>query len=111
MSKNTDNSNDDLDQITITLEDDTELLCDVIAIFDCNGRDYICLLPVDDPDGDFIFYRYDENEDGECELDDIEDDDEFDAVTDTFEEMLDEAEFDDAWDDFEDDIPDDEGEE
>ena len=111
MSKDNENSNEEFDQITLTLEDDSELLCDVIAIVDCKGRDYICLLPADDPDGDFIFYRYSEDEEGECVLDDIEDDDEFDAVTELFEEMLDDAEFDDAWDDYEDDVPDDEGEE
>lgn len=104
MSKNNDNYDEELDQITITLEDDTEMLCDVISIFECGEREYICLLPVDDPDGDFIFYRYAENEDGECQLDDIPDDDEFEAVADTFEEMLDEEEFEDAWDDFEDDV-------
>ncbi|MCR5323798.1 MAG: DUF1292 domain-containing protein [Lachnospiraceae bacterium] len=107
MSQNN-NSNDELDQVTITLEDDTELLCDVISIFECEGRDYICLLPVDDPDGDFLFYRYIETEDGDCELDDILDDDEFEAVADAFDEMLDEEEFEDAWDDFEDDEPNDE---
>ena len=43
MSKennNTDfNNGDELDQITLTLEDDSELLCDVISIFECKGKD------------------------------------------------------------------------
>ena len=104
MSKennNTDfNNGDELDQITLTLEDDSELLCDVISIFECKGKDYICLLPADDPDGDFLFYRYKETADGDCELDDIESDEEFEDVADMFEEMLDEEEFQDVLDSF-----------
>ena len=80
MSKDNDynfEEDDELDQITITLEDDSELTCDVISIFEYNDREYICLLPVDDPDGDFLFYRFNETEDGEGELDDIISDEEY----------------------------------
>ncbi|MBP5331635.1 MAG: DUF1292 domain-containing protein [Lachnospiraceae bacterium] len=96
MSDKNNEFDDDLDQITLTLEDDSELLCDVISVFECNGRDYIALLPADETDGDFLFYRYAETEDGDCELDDIESDEEFEEVADTFEELFDEEEFQDV---------------
>ena len=106
MSKDTKNNtfeeDDELDQITITLEDDTELVCDVICIFEYKDRDYVCLLPEDDPDGDFLFYRFSETEDGECDLDNIVSDDEFEEVADYFEEMCDDAAFQDALDSLDD---------
>ena len=89
-----DNTNDEeLDQIVLTLEDNTELVCDVIAYFPCDDKNYVALLPTDDPDSDFFLYRYVERGD-EIELQDIEDDDEFEAASDAFDELLDEADFD-----------------
>ena len=41
---------DAFDQVTLTLEDGSEMTCDVIAIFPCQDRDYIALLPENDPD-------------------------------------------------------------
>ena len=99
---NTFSEDDELDQITITLEDDSELICDVIAIFEYNGREYVCLLPEDDPDGDFLFYRFNETEDGECDLDNIVSDDEFEEVADYFEELCDDEAFQDALDSLDD---------
>lgn len=98
MADNKNINDEELDQITLTLEDNTELVCDVIAYFPCDGKNYVALLPVDDPDSDFFLYRYEERGD-EIELFDIEDDDEFDAASDVFDEMLDDAEFDEMFDD------------
>lgn len=96
---NNNNTNDnELDQIILTLEDNSELVCDVIAYFPCDDKNYVALLPVDDPDSDFLLYRYEERGD-EIELIDIESDDEFDAASEAFSEMLDEAEFDEMFDD------------
>lgn len=92
MADNKNFNDEELDQITLTLEDNTELVCDVIAYFPCDGKNYVALLPVDDPDSDFFLYRYEERGD-DIELFDIEDDDEFDAASDAFDEMLDDAEF------------------
>ena len=94
-NKNT--NNDELDQIVLTLEDNSELVCDVIAYFPCDGKNYVALLPTDDPDSDFFLYRYVEAGD-EIELQDIEDDDEFDAASDAFDELLVEADFDEMFD-------------
>ena len=85
------------DQITLTLEDNSELLCDVIATFPAkyNGQEnmYIALLPTDaDEDAEIFLYRF--IEDGEdIDLQNIEDDEEFDIVSDAFDELLDEEEF------------------
>lgn len=88
------------DQITLSLDDGTEILCDILAIFPCGDKDYIALLPVDsDEDGEVYLYGFVEKEDGEVDLIDIEDDDEFDAVSDAFEELLDDEEFEELYGD------------
>lgn len=87
------------DQITLTLDDDSELLCDVIATFPAkyNGKEnmYIALLPTDaTPESEIFLYRF--VEDGEeIDLQNIEEDEEFEIVSDAFDELLDEEEFDD----------------
>ncbi len=86
---------DDTDvMVTITLEDDTELDCEIIVIFEADSQDYIALLPVDD-EGNAIeemgvlLYRYFETEDGTPVLDNIESEDEANFVSEVFEELLD----------------------
>lgn len=86
---------DNADQITLTLEDGTELICDVIAIFPVDGKNYIALLPQgDDPDTEIFLYRFEQKGEDDVDLINIEDDEEFDAVSDAFDELLDNAEFD-----------------
>ena len=83
------------DQITLTLEDGSELICDVLAIFPVDDKNYIALLPQgDDPDAEIFLYRFEEKGDDDIDLINIEDDDEFEAVSDAFDELLDNAEFD-----------------
>ena len=86
------------DQVTLTLDDDSELVCDVIATFPAkvNGQEqmYIALLPTDaTPDSEIFLYRFLENGE-DIDLQNIEDDEEFDIVSDAFDELLDEEEFD-----------------
>lgn len=98
MSNENRNNEAGNDTITITLEDDTELVCDVITIFPCQGRQYIALLPQDAGDEAEV-YLYEFVEKGEeMELVNIESDEEFDAVSDAFDEWLDSQEFDDIFD-------------
>ena len=81
--------------VTLTLDDDTELECAVLTIYEVDGKEYIALLPMDDAeneDGDVYIYRYAEV-DGEPTLDNIEDDDEYEAAADAFDEWLGEQEF------------------
>lgn len=83
--------------VTLTLDDDTEVECVVLTIFNAGEREYIALLPVegaDSEEGEVYLYRYSETEDGEPALDNIEDDDEYEVVADAFDELLDSQEFD-----------------
>lgn len=96
------NMDEIIDQITLTLDDDSELLCDVLATFPAtvNGKEqmYIALLPTDaDEDGEIFLYRFIEDGD-DIDLQNIEDDEEFDIVSDAFDELLDEEEFDELFD-------------
>ena len=92
------NENESL-TVTLTLENDTELECAVLAIFEAEGTDYIALLPMDEDgesdDGQVYLYRFiDNGEDEEPGLENIEDDDEYEIVADAFDELLDEQEYD-----------------
>jgi len=96
--------NDDSDiLVTLDLDDGTEVECEILTIFTVGEQDYIALLPLDDKgepneDGEVFIYRYHEDEDGNPSLDNIENDEEYEAVADRFDELLDEAEFEDMED-------------
>ncbi|MDD2494618.1 MAG: DUF1292 domain-containing protein [Tissierellia bacterium] len=90
----------DEDILTLTLEDGTEIECAVIAVFPVEEKDYIALLPLENQeDGEVFLYGYEEYEDGTFELISIESDEEYEAVTSAFDEILDEAEIDELMDD------------
>lgn len=100
MAKNQ-NEEMDLEQeemtVTLTLDDGSEVECVVLTIFEVGDRDYIALLPTEGAeaeDGEVYLYRYEEDEDGNPSLDNIEDDDEYEVVADAFDELLDDQEFD-----------------
>ncbi|BBF45159.1 hypothetical protein lbkm_3918 [Lachnospiraceae bacterium KM106-2] len=84
--------------VTLTLEDDTEVTCDVVAIFPAGGKDYIALLPQEGPaseEGEVYLYRFlQENEDAEPQLSNIDDDEEYEIAADAFDMLLDDAELD-----------------
>ncbi len=90
------NANEEQTTVTLTLEDDTEVECMVLTIFPAGEREYIALLPmdsVDDDEGEVYLYRYEEDTDGNPNLTNIEDDDEYEIVSDAFDELLDEQEY------------------
>jgi uncharacterized protein YrzB (UPF0473 family) len=90
--------------MTITLEDGTEMECAIIAIFPVEDKDYIALLPLENQeDGEVFLYGFEEYEDGSFELLSIESDQEYEAVTKAFDEILDDAELDELFDDEDDD--------
>ncbi|MDE7327117.1 MAG: DUF1292 domain-containing protein [Lachnospiraceae bacterium] len=90
-------NNEENDTVTLTLDDDTEIVCDVITIFSCDEKQYIALLPQDsEEEGEVYLYRFMETN-GEPELINIEDDDEFERVSDAFDEWLDSEEFDEMY--------------
>lgn len=111
MNQNPDNSNTHLpgqpensdEEMTVTLDlmDGTSVTCAIVTILTVKEQNYIVLLPLDEngenEDGEVWFYRYHENEDDsneEPELEYIEDDEEYDIVSDAFDEYLDSVEFD-----------------
>ncbi|MCR5053913.1 MAG: DUF1292 domain-containing protein [Lachnospiraceae bacterium] len=82
--------------VTIELDDGEELDCEILTIFDVDDRDYIVLMPVDengDPlnDEQVYIYRYTEDEDGSPYLENIETDEEYEAVGKRFDEIQDMA--------------------
>ncbi|MFR5601007.1 MAG: DUF1292 domain-containing protein [Lachnospiraceae bacterium] len=82
--------------VTLTLDDGTELECVVLTIFEAGEKDYIALLPMEgaeSEEGEVYLYRYREV-DGQPELENIEDDDEYEIVADAFDELLDSQEYD-----------------
>ena len=94
---NCDSCNGDI-TVTLTLDNDETVECAILTIFPVDGRDYIALLPLDEngenEDGEVYLYRYSEDENGQPNLENIEDDDEYEIVADAFDELLDEQEYD-----------------
>ena len=83
--------------VTLTLDDGSQLACVVLTIFDAGEREYIALLPMESAEteeGEVYLYRYTEDADGNPNLENIEDDEEYDMVADAFDELLDEQEYD-----------------
>ena len=84
--------------VALTLDNDEEIECAVLTIYSVDDKEYIALLPLDEEgdneDGEVYIYRYSEV-DGEPTLENIEDDDEYEAAADAFDEWLDEQEFED----------------
>ena len=82
------NENESL-TVTLTLDNDEELECDVLTIFETDGRQYIALLPLNDEgqneDGQIYLYRLIDNGEGEEPgLENIMEDEEFDRVSEAF---------------------------
>ncbi|MCR5098668.1 MAG: DUF1292 domain-containing protein [Lachnospiraceae bacterium] len=88
--------NDDDVMVTIELDDGSELDCEILTIFDVGEQDYIVLMPVDENfdslnDTEVLIYRYNEDpETGEPTLDNIQSDEEYEAVGKRFEEIQEE---------------------
>ena len=75
--------------VTLTLDDDEEVNCSVLGIFEAaNGKEYIALLQ-DKVDADVYLYRYRETGEEEPVLEEIMDDEEFEIASKAFDEMLD----------------------
>ena len=75
------------DIITLEFDDGGEVECEIMGVFDYEGKEYIALIPHDDSD-DVYLYGYKETGDDEFELVDIEDDDEFEKVVAEFDKIM-----------------------
>lgn len=113
MKKNDHNTNDsaltgaESEEMTVDLDldDGSHVTCAVITILTIANQDYIVLLPLNEDgqndNGEVWFYRYFEDENDpnkEPVLEYIDDDDEYEAVGEAFDEYLDSAEFDEIMD-------------
>ena len=90
-----DNEDDDV-VVTLNLDDGSEVTCEILTIFDLGDQDYIVLLPLDEngeenAEGEVYIYRYFEDETGAPSLDNIESDEEYEAVSARFEEIYGES--------------------
>ena len=90
-----DNEDDDV-VVTVSMDDGTDVTCEILTIFDVGDQDYIVLLPLDDKgepseDGEVYIYRYMEDETGAPSLDNIASDEEYEAVAKRFDDLQEEA--------------------
>ncbi len=83
--------------VTLNLDDGSVVECAVLTIYEAAGKEYIALLPLNEDgeneDGEVYLYRFSEAN-GEPTLENIEDDDEYEAASDGFDQWLDEQEYD-----------------
>lgn len=84
--------------VTLTLENDEELECDVVAIFEADSRQYIALLPAsadeDSEDGQIYLYRLTDNGEGEEPgIENITGDEEFERASEAFNDWMDAQDF------------------
>ena len=84
-------------KIVLSLDDGTEVTCIVLAIYEVGEQQYIALLPeAEDADADeemdVYIYRFAEDEEGNPLLDNIEDDAEYDAAVEVFNNLFEEEE-------------------
>ena len=82
---------EDVEIITLEFDEGEEVECEIMGVFDFNGKEYIALIPDDGPD-DVYIYGYKEIGEEEFEIVDIEDDAEFEAVAAEFDKIMDEQE-------------------
>lgn len=84
--------------ITLSLDDGKELECQVLTILEAGGQDYIVLFPLDasyqETEGEVFIYRYFEDGNGGVDLQNIDSDEEFEIVSEAFDEYLDSCEYD-----------------
>lgn len=84
--------------VTLDLDDGSKVECAILTIYPAAGNDYIALLPLNEKgeneDGEVYLYRY-TVENGQPSLANIEDDDEYEAASEGFDQWLDDQEYDD----------------
>ncbi|MGN0170111.1 MAG: DUF1292 domain-containing protein [Lachnospiraceae bacterium] len=99
MSDETTDILDDDVMVTLSLDDGTELDCEILTIFELEGQDYIVLEPQEqalDPDCEeceVFVYRYFEKGDDDYYLENIQNEEEYEKVSDYIDELFDEILF------------------
>ena len=78
---------EDADYLTLEFDDQTQVECMILGIFDCDGKEYMALIP-DDGSDDVYLYGYRETDAETFELLDITDDAEFEKVAEEFDRLV-----------------------
>lgn len=78
--------NEEADYITLEFDDGEEVECEIMGVFEFEGKEYIALIPEDDSD-DVYIYGYKEVGEDEFELVDIDNEEEFEKVVKEFESI------------------------
>lgn len=79
---------EEVDVVTLTDENGEELDFVVLGEAEIEGGLYMALEPVENPEGEYVILKKVEAEDGMIDLVTIDDDDEFERVSDFFEDEL-----------------------
>ena len=79
---------EEIEEITLSFEDGKEEVCEPLGLLEYDGKNYIVL--ASNKEEEIYFFGYSEKEDGEIELDNIEDEKIFEQLSDEFSKVLDE---------------------
>lgn len=79
---------EEIEEITLSFEDGNEEACEPLGLLELDGKDYIVL--ASNKEEEIYFFGYSEKENGEIELDNIEDEKIFEQLSDEFSKVLDE---------------------
>ena len=82
----TDGEDEEADYITLEFDDGTEVECEIMGVFDADGKEYIALIP-DDGTDDVYIYGYKEVGEDEYDLLDISDE-EFEIAVAEFDRIV-----------------------
>lgn len=97
MKKSQNNDEDEIEIITLELDNKKTIDCQILSILNVEGQDYIYLLPPENcelsDEGEFFIYKYFEDENEEITLDNNLTDEEFESASKAFDSLLDENEY------------------
>jgi uncharacterized protein YrzB (UPF0473 family) len=85
--------------IMLSDENGEETQFEIVTVLEVDGNEYYVLYPVDSEEEDALVLKLDKNEDGEEILTTIEDDDEFEKVSEAYEEWLESEDADEYFED------------
>ena len=74
--------------ITLEFDEGGPVDCEIMGIFDFEGKDYIALIPDDGSDDVWLYGYIEDEKDGTFELEDIEDEEQFNKVAKEFDEIM-----------------------
>ena len=78
--------------VLLPMEDGREVPCAILTVFSVETNEYIALLPLEEDgknhNGEVYLYKFSRTENGDPIMDNIEDDDEYTAAAEKFDEIL-----------------------